>query len=55
MKFPFEAKYEEIPADTDQFVTAALSSLASEFLIMPNSDGFVSYPLFEEAYGETRP
>jgi hypothetical protein len=50
MKYPFEASYAEIQADSDSFVTAVFSSLASEFLVLPKGDGFVEYPQFEAGY-----
>jgi hypothetical protein len=50
MKYPFEAGWEEIQTDPDQFVSAVFSSLASEFLVMPKGEGFVEYPVFEEAF-----
>ncbi len=50
MKYPFEASYQEIEADPDAFVLAIFSCLESEFLVLPKSDGFVDYPLFEQAY-----
>jgi hypothetical protein len=50
MKYPFEASYQEILADPDSFVTAVVSSLASEFLILPRGEGFVEYPQFEAGY-----
>ena len=50
MKYPFEADYEEILADPDSFVTAVVSTLASEFLVLPRGEGFVEYPQFEAGY-----
>lgn len=50
MKYPFEASYQEIEAEPDAFVPAIFSCLESEFLVLPKGDGFVDYPLFEQAY-----
>jgi len=50
MKYPFEATYAEIQADSDSFVTATFSSLASEFLVLPKGEGFVEYPQFVAGY-----
>lgn len=50
MKYPFEATYQEILADPDSFVTAVVSSLASEFLVLPKGEGFIDYPQFEAGY-----
>src|SRR6266571_1455630 len=50
MKYPFEAGWEEIQTDPDQFVSAVFSSLASEFLVLPKGEGFVDYPAFEAGY-----
>lgn len=50
MKYPFEAKWDEIQSDLDPFVSAVFSSLASEFLVMPKGDGFVDYPVFEQGF-----
>jgi hypothetical protein len=50
MKFPFEAPFDEVEANLDQFVTAVFSCLASEFLVMPKGIGFIDYPVFEKGY-----
>lgn len=50
MKYPFEADWNEIQADPDQFVSAVFSSLASEFLVLPKGNGFVEYAVFKEGY-----
>lgn len=50
MEFPFEAAFEDVQGDLDQYVTAIFSCLESEFLIMPKGDGFVEYQVFEEGY-----
>ncbi len=50
MKYPFEVDYQEILADPDCFVTAVVSSLASEFLVLPKGEGFIDYPQFETGY-----
>jgi hypothetical protein len=50
MRFPFEARPDELLADPDSFVDAIFSSLASEFLIMPKGEGFLDYPTFAAGY-----
>jgi hypothetical protein len=50
MKYPFEASYDELLANPDEFVSAVFSSLASEFLVLPKGDGFVQYAVFEGGY-----
>ncbi len=48
--YPFEAPYEEIVRNPDQYVEAVCSCLQSEFLIMPKGGGFIEYPIFEQGY-----
>jgi hypothetical protein len=50
MKYPFEATWQEIQANSEQYVDAVFSTLVSEFLVMPRGEGFVEYPVFEEGY-----
>jgi hypothetical protein len=50
MKYPFEAKFSEIEAAPEPFVSAVFSSLASEFLTLPKGEGFVNYAAFETGY-----
>lgn len=50
MKYPFEVPFEEIEADPDPFVSAIFSCLESEFLVLPKGEGFIDYPVFEQAY-----
>ncbi len=50
MKYPFEAKFSEIEAAPEPFVSAVFSSLASEFLTLPKGEGFVDYAAFETGY-----
>ncbi len=50
MKFPFEAKPDEVLAAPESFVAAVFSSLASEFLVMPKGEGFLDYPAFAAGY-----
>lgn len=49
-KYPFEVSYQEIEADPDPFVSAIFSLLESEFLVLPKGEGFIDYPVFEQAY-----
>ncbi len=50
MKYPFEVSFQEIETDPDPFVSAVFSCLESEFLVLPKGDGFIDYPVFEQAY-----
>lgn len=50
MKYPFEVPFEEIEADPDSFISAIFSCLESEFLVLPKGEGFIDYPVFEQAY-----
>lgn len=54
MRYPFEAPLSELEAELDSHVSALLSSLESEFLVLPKGEGFVEYPLFEGAYESLR-
>lgn len=49
-KYPFEATPEELTENLDGFVDTVFASLESEFLLMPRGDGFVGYPVFEDAF-----
>ena len=48
--FPFEATFEDILKNSEEYVDAVFSCLESEFLVMPKGAGFVEYPLFERGY-----
>lgn len=50
MKYPFEASFQEIKSDPDQFVTAIFSTLQSDFLLIPKGNGFLEYSIFEKGY-----
>jgi hypothetical protein len=50
MKYPFEATFEELESDLDQYVATVVSSLESDFLEMPKGEGFIDYPTFERGY-----
>ena len=50
MKYPFEVHFSEIEATPEPFVSAVVSSLVSEFLVLPKGEGFIDYPLFEAGY-----
>jgi hypothetical protein len=54
MKFPFEARVEDVQAAPETFVDAVFASLASEFLLMPKGDGFLDYAAFARGYEELR-
>jgi hypothetical protein len=48
--FPFESAFDVVQARLDEFVSAVVSSLQSEFLILPKGEGFVEYSEFETGY-----
>ena len=50
MRLPFEATFEEITRDVDQYVDSVFSCLESDFLVMPKGAGFVEYSVFERGY-----
>lgn len=50
MKYPFEVSFAELEENLDGYVSAVFSTLESEFLILPRGEGFVDYPVFEQAY-----
>ncbi len=50
MNYPFEVSFEEVRQDIDEYITSTISSLESDFLIMPRGPGFVGYPVFEHGY-----
>jgi hypothetical protein len=47
---PFELNQEELEIRIEEMVTATISDLSSEFLLMPSGAGFVRYPDFQAAY-----
>jgi len=49
-KRPFELQQEELEARIEEMVTATITDLSSEFLLMPTGPGFVRYPDFQSAY-----
>jgi hypothetical protein len=49
-KYPFEASFEEIAQDKEQYIDTIFSCLESEFLVMPKGRGFVEYLVFERGY-----
>lgn len=50
MKYGFEVPVSELTENLNQYASVVLSSLESEFLVMPKGQGFIEYPVFEEAY-----
>lgn len=50
MKYPFEAPFDEIELNPDQFIDCIYSCLQSQFLVMPKGEGFIEYPTFEDGY-----
>lgn len=48
--FAFEATHAELIARLDEFVAGIMSSLDSEFLVMPRGPGYVEYARFQAAY-----
>lgn len=47
---PFELKQAELEMRIEEMVTATISDLSSEFLLMPTGAGFVHYSDFQSAY-----
>ena len=47
---PFELKQNELEMRIEEMVTATISDLSSEFLLMPSGSGFVRYSDFQVAY-----
>ena len=47
---PFELKQDDLETRIEEMVTATISDLSSEFLLMPTGAGFVRYPDFQVAY-----
>ena len=47
---PFEATLQQLEANPDAYINAVFADLGSEFLLMPQGDGFVDYVIFTEAY-----
>jgi len=47
---PFELNQEELEQRIEEMVTATITDLSSEFLLMPTGTGFVKYPDFQSAY-----
>jgi hypothetical protein len=50
MKFPFEASFAEVEADLDNYISAVISSLESDFLVLPRGRGFIDFAVFEDGY-----
>jgi hypothetical protein len=50
MRYPFEVSFAELQAELEEFVSTVFSSLESEFLVIPKGEGFIEYPVFEQAY-----
>lgn len=51
---PFEATFEQIKADPDSFISVVVSSLVSEFLVLPKGQGFIDYATFESGYEQLK-
>jgi len=47
---PFELTQEELEQRIEEMVTATISDLSSEFLLMPTGNGFTRYNDFQAAY-----
>lgn len=47
---PFELNQEELKQRIEEMVTATITDLSSEFLLMPTGPGFVKYSDFQSAY-----
>ena len=50
MPFPFEVPFATVEANLDAYVDEVFGVLQSEFLTLPRGDGFIDYPVFEQAY-----
>jgi hypothetical protein len=50
MPFPFEVSFAELQSDIDSHVDSVFGCLLSGFLKLPKGQGFVEYPVFEQAY-----
>jgi hypothetical protein len=50
MIFPFEVSFAEVEADIETYVSAIISSLESDFLVLPRGTGFIEFGVFEEGY-----
>jgi hypothetical protein len=46
----FEADYQNLSDNIENYIDSVFSSLSSDFLIMPRGNGFIEYPAFEEGY-----
>lgn len=49
-RHPFEAPFEELVANPEEYIDAVFSTLRSSFLELPKGPGFVEYPDFQTAY-----
>lgn len=50
MPFPFELSFDEVQASLDSCVDEVFGALRSEFLTLPQGEGFIDYPVFEQGY-----
>ena len=50
MEYPFEASFEEVENNFDEYINAVFSSLESDFLTMPKGEDFIEYSVFEKGY-----
>ena len=50
MPFPFEVDFEDVESDLETYVDAVFGALESDFLVMPKGEGFVEFPVFDDAY-----
>lgn len=54
MPYPFEVSFKDVVANIDHYVDEICGSLQSEFMTLPKGDGFVDYPVFEQAYEQLK-
>lgn len=46
-RYGFEVSYDELNAHPDNYVSAIVETLESDFLVLPKGKGFVEYSVFE--------
>lgn len=50
MQYPFEASIEQLERNIEAYIASVVTSLQSEFLLLPKGRGFVEYAVFEQGY-----
>jgi len=49
-RYGFEVSYSELSAHPDNYVSAIVETLESDFLVLPKGKGFIEYSVFEQGY-----